>query len=1063
MTAKTPRALQVLEGLLPSELRPLSINLLGSGREEKRSLESSVGGILRKSGGWSENLAAGQRDGLEDKLRRLREEKAEIDRRLRDIRESETHARSLAEGAYRGTAARIAEAVNRDREHYGWFKDLVPWDQGCPLPENALSAVLANLRRFTPEKRRELSLLLPGTDGLPSPEKFATLVKGEEQANKEISRLAETFEPDGSVVDHLLKIGVADIKVIGDSLLDFLNERRRLSALSLPWMGDALSDIANGNLPVWQELSRITRHVVVSVEKAVPLADDTVIEHPNGIHAKMLLEDACALKEHMKNGGKLGWGPFRPKAVKERAYLLKTVAVNGRPCSDLQRISTLAEALEVRIQCEKAWGFWAGRCPKANGPYALQVRALKVQCDAIDEALSLETLMERCREALKSCPALGEPRWTDESRIERWIASCRLAIAEHAKRGFAAELGKIEALAATSAAQDSAHPLAKELLQAIRSRDVHGFANAEGRIRQLEKEAGNLRKLEKYIEKLRTIVPELMDELESTHDDPCWDLRIPGVRKAWNWARARSWIEDYIRKEDTPGLFKRTRQIEDEINDTIGKLASNHGWSFCFSRLKEDHRQHMEAWQQSMRRLGKGTGKHAPWHRRQAQKHLNKCREAVPAWVMPLHRVWDTVDPAPGMFDVIIVDEASQCGFEALPLFYLGRKVVIVGDDKQISPDAVGLPRDTVHQLMEQLLPDFEFKASFDIASSLFDHGRLLFGTRCITLREHFRCMPEIIRFSNDLCYSDTPLIPLRQYGPDRLNPLERVFIKEGYREGRNNRVINRPEAQAIADKIAELCKDPRYTDKTMGVVVLQGEAQAGLIEERLLEHLGAEEVEKRRLLCGNPYSFQGDERHVMFLSMVAAPNEKIGTLAKAADERRFNVGASRARDQMWLFHSVTLEDLSPFCLRRKLIEFFEDTGPAPPGIDHEELERRALRDNRGVVGPPVPFDSWFEVDVALEMLRKGFNVLPQYEVAQKRIDLVVEGGRARLAVECYGDRWHGADRYEADMQRQRMLERCGWELFIVRECHFYADKDKALDALWEVLEERGIHPRTPH
>jgi len=205
------------------------------------------------------------------------------------------------------------------------------------------------------------------------------------------------------------------------------------------------------------------------------------------------------------------------------------------------------------------------------------------------------------------------------------------------------------------------------------------------------------------------------------------------------------------------------------------------------------------------------------------------------------------------MFDVIIGDEASQCGVEALPLFYLGKKILIVGDDKQISPDAVGLPRDSVHRLMEEFLYDFQFKSSFDIESSLFDHGKLRYGTRRITLREHFRCMPEIIRFSNDLCYSDTPLIPLRQYGPNRRPPLEHVFVSGGYREGSNNRTINRPEAEFIVERIAEMCGDRQYNRKTMGVVVLQGEAQAALIENQLLERLGAEEMERRRLVCGNP------------------------------------------------------------------------------------------------------------------------------------------------------------------------------------------------------------------
>jgi very-short-patch-repair endonuclease len=410
------------------------------------------------------------------------------------------------------------------------------------------------------------------------------------------------------------------------------------------------------------------------------------------------------------------------------------------------------------------------------------------------------------------------------------------------------------------------------------------------------------------------------------------------------------------------------------------------------------------------------------------------------------------------MFDVIIVDEASQCGVEALPLFYLGKKILIVGDDKQISPDAVGLPRDSVHRLMEEFLYDLHFKSSFDIESSLFDHGKLRYGTRRITLREHFRCMPEIIRFSNDLCYSDTPLIPLRQYGPDRLPPLEHVFVSGGYRQGSNNRTINRPEAETIVERIAEMCGNSRYSDKTMGVVVLQGEAQAALIENQLLERLGAEEMERRRLVCGNPYSFQGDERDIMFLSLVAASNERIGPLTKAADERRFNVAASRARDMMILFHSVTCDELSASCLRRQLLDFFKNTKPQQiAGIDRDELERRAAQDNRRVVTPPAPFDSWFEVDVALELLRKDFSVLAQHEVAGKRIDLVVEDGQARLAVECDGDNWHGADHYESDMQRQRQLERCGWEFFRVRESAFYSNKENALAGLWQALKDRGI------
>ena len=75
---------------------------------------------------------------------------------------------------------------------------------------------------------------------------------------------------------------------------------------------------------------------------------------------------------------------------------------------------------------------------------------------------------------------------------------------------------------------------------------------------------------------------------------------------------------------------------------------------------------------------------------------------------------------------------------ELLPLLYLAKKILIVGDDKQISPDAVGMPLDAVHRLMEELLYDYQFKTLFSVESSLFDHGKLRYGTSRITLREHF-------------------------------------------------------------------------------------------------------------------------------------------------------------------------------------------------------------------------------------------------------------------------------------------------------------------------------------
>lgn len=1052
ITAKTPRALQVLEGLVPEELRPLCINLLGNGPEELRSLESSVGGILQKNEVWSDLWADHERVETENHVKKLREEHAQISRRLRDIRESETHTKNIP--PYKGTVARIAEAMNRDRAVYGWFTDSASMDKSCPVSSQDLLIVLKELRQVSPQRRTELALVFP--DKLPSPEQFANLVNNEKKAIEDEQILISGTNE--RIANILIKTSSEIIEVIRDALFNYYDSKRKLSVTPHSWMSDALRDVLGGNSLYWRELHRITRDLISSVEEIVATADDCSIDIPGTVNIRMLYEDVLILKDHIQNGGKLGWGIIRPKIVRDRRYILTNVRVKGLPCTTANQFSAVADILRVRIELEKAWTYWKGRNEAGEGPYALQLSVLQSLCNALHDLLSLEEKIAKCRDAIARCPGMVEPVWTDDSQVEMNMASCRISLATIKRRMANDEIHNIEEPLAVQSTCDEAHPVTGDLLIAIRDRDVEQYARCMAMVSELVNQRQRLRKIDEYLSKVRQQLPQFANSIEKTCNEHFWQERVQHIDVAWKWAQARCWIEDYMRQEDAPFLVSRAKQIEDDINHAIAKLASIHAWSFCFRRLQDSHQSHMTAWQQSMRLLGKGTGKHAPRHRRNAQVHLNGCREAVPAWIMPLNRIWDTIHPTPGMFDVVIVDEASQCGMEAIPLFYLGKKMLIVGDDKQISPEAVGCNRDAVYRLMKQYLYDYEYQSSFDIEISLFDHGKLRYGKRRITLREHFRCMPEIIRFSNDLCYNDTPLIPLRQYGPNRLPPLEHVFVNGGYREGTANRVINRIEADAIVEKIVQMTNDDRYQDKTMGVVVLQGDAQAALIEGQLLSRLGAEEMERRRLICGKPYSFQGDERDIMFLSLVAADNEKIGLLNKPADVRRFNVAASRARDMMILFHSVTRDQLGETCLRRRLLVFFEDTRPQQiSGIQRSELERLAAQTNRAIVRPPAPFDSWFEVDVALELLRKKLCVYAQYAVSEKRIDLVVEGGQSRLAVECDGDHWHGVDRYEADMQRQRQLERCGWEFYRIRESMFYADKEGAMAKLWKALEKRGI------
>ena len=1056
VTAKTPRALRVIEDQLPEQVRPLCVNLLGSGLEEQEALRNSMGSVLQKTQSWDPGKRTASQKMLEKQLKALRSERAEVEARLRIIRESETHSQVVADGAYRGTAAHVARAVKADSTDFEWFKDEVPFDADCPVEARELLSFLNGLRFFTEEKRSELKLSRPAS--LPVEESLLQLFENEKTAQQEVTRTDVGGHAEFS--EQLRSLDEKSLISIVQALSRIRNLFQKLQALPHKWIGSVLLDMSAGHDSAWRELHAVTEAGISEISDIVKGVDSVELLLPEDFDPKMLRKDAESLKEIMAADGNLGWGPFRSGTVRPLIYLTKKVRIDGQKCKSLEQITILADVLHVQLQLKHLWNFWKGRADFCEGPYGLQFREIEAHGNALREALSLVDAIDRCREIMPGRGNNPSVAWHDESSINQFIQSCKLALAKLNKGKAEAAIREVILPIQSLSKEHAVHPVVFELLTSIENRSADGFVKAKQRLLKLEEELALLKETERLREKIDRYTPVMVANILESCDEEYWVVRLQAIEKIWSWARAKSWMNDFINKEDAIGLAQRVTQIESGIEAATAKLASNKAWSFCFSRMSGEHRREMEAWQQSMRRLGKGTGKYASKNRRDAQRHLNECREAVPAWVMPLHRVWDTIDPSSGMFDVIIIDEASQCGMEALPLLYLGKKILIVGDDKQIAPDAVGVPRDAVHRLAEEFLYDYKFKESFDVEASLFDQGKLRYTTRRISLREHFRCMPEIIRFSNDLCYSGEPLIPLRQFGADRLKPLRRVHVQNGYREGKGGRVVNRPEAKVIADKIVELCSDSRYAEKSMGVVILQGEAQASLIENILLERLGAEEMEKRRLICGNPYSFQGDERDIIFLSMVAAPNERIGPLAKPADERRFNVAASRAKDQMWLFHSVTQNDLSQSCLRSKLLAFFEEPYIDPiVGVDHEKLERQVFDTNRAVVKAPDPFDSWFEVDVALELARRKYRVIPQFEVAGKYIDLVVDGGGPQLAVECDGDAFHDAEHYEKDMERQKELERCKRVFFRIRECEFYSNKNAVLSRLWRALKDRGIFP----
>ena len=106
--------------------------------------------------------------------------------------------------------------------------------------------------------------------------------------------------------------------------------------------------------------------------------------------------------------------------------------------------------------------------------------------------------------------------------------------------------------------------------------------------------------------------------------------------------------------------------------------------------------------------------------------------------------------------------------------------------------------------------------------------------------------------------------------------------------------------------------------------------------------------------------------------------------------------------------------------------------------------------------------ESPFEQEVFDILVERGYRVTPQVKAGAYRIDMVVEGENDNsLAIECDGDRYHGPDKWDSDMQRQRILERAGWKFWRCFASTFVTRKDEVIQDLLLELEGLEIYPIT--
>ncbi|WP_165550044.1 AAA domain-containing protein [Kribbella speibonae] len=1070
VTSQKDQALRVLRDRIPAELRSLCVLLTGGSKDAATELERGLDALSTTLATSDEatlkaaaGRLAGERNALVDRGVKLNRQIAE----LRDVeqRQFEPVAPWFNPTAYRGSLAQIVREVNRAADENSWMPDLPPQaPERPPMSPAAFEELRLALAGRTTARRRRPQQRIPAANELASTAELAELIRAERVAQE---RVGEVHDP---LAHQLANLSAAELSAVADRLNELLQgvEAAGYSSSSLSegsWAQQAVDDaLAGRNAGLWEHLAAAADEPNRLLASIRGQNGDHVVDFVQPISINTLgtargwLISGNALLDYLEQGG--SFRKFMPSPQQKGARpLLDAVRVDGTEVRAADQVRAVVRRIDVEVGALQLAQRWTeSGVHISDGPVQAVLSEIADNGQILAAIVQLGMLRNSVRDLLH------------RNRIVAPLADLTSVRAAH-QSAIEARLGVVSRAASTAidrlrapldalVRRPDACPELASLVAAIEERDSESYELATAAIEAARSEQTAERRCVELSAALRDAHPQLLAVLERDAVDPDWEQRDLGA--AWAWASAKRFMVAHRKADQERQLATEFREVEDQLEHVTAALAAAEASRTCIARLSDDQQRALSTYRTHMSKIGAGHGRKVREIRQAARAAMDKAQGAVPAWVVPLPNLLENLPAERDRFDVVIVDEASQIGIEHLYLLWMAPRIIVVGDDKQCTPGLSALGKlDTVYARNDEYLADVDtdIRRLYTPKSNLYDILSARSGKAgLIRLREHFRCVPEIITWSSKQFYelgetgTSGGLIPLREREANALPPLQVTVVPDAHIEGAGDRRRNRLEASMIVDTLAQCLDDPAYVGKSFGIVVLQSvKGHLQLLEHLVNQRIAPDVRQERQIRIGTAPDFQGDERDVVFLSMVVAE-----TPAKATAEpfrQAYNVAASRARDQLWLFSSVALEDLKPGDLRTSLMAYMLQPPSAfgmSPAVEEVSETARVM-----------PFESLFEQRVFREIRGRGYHVVPQYPVGSRRIDLVVVGDGSRIAIECDGHRWHTSAQDQAnDARRDRELGRMRWRTVRIRESEFEFDRDHELAPLWQLLEDQGIRPQ---
>ncbi|MDW3649520.1 MAG: AAA domain-containing protein [Bacteroidia bacterium] len=589
----------------------------------------------------------------------------------------------------------------------------------------------------------------------------------------------------------------------------------------------------------------------------------------------------------------------------------------------------------------------------------------------------------------------------------------------------------------------------KELHKAIKERELVLFDQEIQELKEAKAwEAENLRHAA-LLEELRELLPQTFEYLSQTEELELSEVQLNREILA---LKIQKVLQGSLEALGNPReLIEALKNIQKDIQKKVVELIAYKTWYHKQIQISDEQKSALTAWRNDLVNIGKGHGKNAEKNMKSAVSNMRLAREVVPVWVMQQDTAINFFqDPNPGQFDVLIVDEASQCDISMLNLIYRSKKCIIVGDENQtaVATQARLFPLSRTNQLLDRYLINHPFKQQFNInnrSSSVYSLSGVIYPN-IISLREHFRCRPELIGFSNKYVY-DKQIIPLKTSTDNLYGAAAEVHYIEDDPKNPKKPAIVKACVQLIGGLIEDVEAGRLPNLPTLGILCLDSsnEEHRDLLNKEFNRHpLIKAHREELKLLVGTSREFQGDERDIMILTTTASHSftaeGKIRAPRSVMGEdmsRIYNVASSRAREKAILLHSIhpeALAKMKPECFRKRIIDYF-----SIQMMENEKEEKvyqaSDMHASLGEMGRMV-----FE-----KLAEEGFgeHLVPQYKLGPYEVDLALIKDGKKKAI--FLDLMKGS---ADNLDKQLVLERAGWDCYRLQPLEWVLSEEGAMEKL---------------